>query len=40
MRRLSLSIEYTLRGDEAYVAYHTLYNYDTLARSARIRWVI
>ena len=38
--RLSLSIEYTLRGDEACVAYHTCYNYDTLARSARIRRVI
>ena len=37
--RLSLSIEYTLRGDGACRMYHTFYNYDTLSRSARIRWV-
>ena len=34
-----LSIEYTLRGDEAYVTHHTFYNYDTLARRAPTRWV-
>ena len=39
-RRLSLSIEYTLRGDEAYAMYHTCYNYDTLSRQARTRCVI